>query len=262
MVGGDENSTRDMGEFVDGCDQIQQAISSAVLIVHHVSKYGNLERGNSSLRAACDAIISITADDELITIESSKTKDESPFPTRYLKLLPVALDDGGESRVLIPAENVRQTANDPLSRQRRKVLSVLALADFDQGASATDIAKQTGIPEPSTRTAMSELFRLGYVSREMPANSKAYIYRLNDAGRAKLNEGDQNKSGDPQADQSPSSPSPSKVIGMIGPSDHKRQSPTKHTPQDSPDHIDHMDQDDHTDQLPIEDNTDYYRAGL
>jgi AAA domain len=51
MVGGDENSARDMGELIDGAEQVRAASGATVLLVHHTTKDGTSIRGSSACRA-------------------------------------------------------------------------------------------------------------------------------------------------------------------------------------------------------------------
>ena len=42
MIGGDENSARDMGLFVAACDEVRVATGATILIVHHTGKDGRV----------------------------------------------------------------------------------------------------------------------------------------------------------------------------------------------------------------------------
>jgi predicted ATP-dependent serine protease len=106
MLGGDENSARDMGQFIESCGLIRQQLGAAVLVVHHTSKNGNAERGSSALRGACDSMIELNNDDGLITLACSKSKDASPFPKRYLRLVTVHLSPERSSCVCYPLKRL------------------------------------------------------------------------------------------------------------------------------------------------------------
>lgn len=52
---GDENTSRDMGKFINGCDKIKEEVEASILCIHHSGKDGDKgARGSSSLKAACD----------------------------------------------------------------------------------------------------------------------------------------------------------------------------------------------------------------
>jgi hypothetical protein len=97
---GDENSTKDMGIFIDAMDKLRKLYNSTIMIVHHT---GHAEtkraRGSSALRAALDAEFEIKKDAAgIIKLKATKMKDaELPEPMTF-KLKPVELgfkDDDG-----------------------------------------------------------------------------------------------------------------------------------------------------------------------
>lgn len=167
MVGSDENSTRDMGLFVQACETVKKTLDTAVLIIHHTNKGGVHERGNSALRGSSDVMIRATAEDDIIRIESAKTKDAQPFPTRYIQLVTVPVEIDGEtveSAVIIDADRVFQTADDPLTLNQMKVLRLLV--DEQYGASRNEISETTGVPYHSLQRILSQLLKLEYVEVE------------------------------------------------------------------------------------------------
>lgn len=183
MIGGDENSARDMGRVIMASRLIQRETDSAVVLVHHTNKGGSVERGSGALRGAADSMIRVTGDDDLILIESSKSKDTAPFDTRYMKLLPV-LTDSGESRVLVKAAQVVQRSQDALTGNQKRILEAMTLAVFKDGATVLDIEETTGLSRGSVQRTISKLMELGFV--EQPG--KREPYRLTEAGRLKAND--------------------------------------------------------------------------
>jgi DNA-binding MarR family transcriptional regulator len=182
MIGGDENSTRDMSLFVDAMDRIQATIGGLVLVIHHTNRKGE-ERGNLSLRNAADTMIKMSLDDDVIWVESEKTKDIEPFETKYFKLLPITLPEG-ESRVLVPSDRIIQGERDPLTRHQRKILETLTLAVYAGGASLSEIADVAEIPVPSMTRIMSRLIELGYVNQV----AKREPYTLTERGKTVVND--------------------------------------------------------------------------
>lgn len=159
LVGGDENSAKDVGLFVEGCDEIRRQTNAAVLVVHHTGKSGNY-RGSSALYGACDSWIDFANDDGLITLACGKAKDWKPFEPRYLRMV-----ERAESVVLVPADQVSQRGAG-LSEGQRKVLESLALDVFQgPGAKATQIINATGITEKTLYRILSRLKREGLVSQ-------------------------------------------------------------------------------------------------
>jgi hypothetical protein len=157
MVGGDENSAKDMGIAIAACDTIRRATGELVKVVHHTGKNGTSERGSSALRGAADVMIEVTDDDGVITVACSKMKDAAPFEPRHYRLLPV-----GDSCVIVPAAHVMVTNDAPLTNRQRKVLETLALAVFeDTGAKASQLTDC--VPAGSLFRVLSELKRRGYI---------------------------------------------------------------------------------------------------
>jgi hypothetical protein len=100
--GNDENSSRDMGAFIKGCDTIKQITGATVLVVHHSGK--NVEnggRGSSSLPAALDVEYRVKRDGEdqhALVLTCSKMKDsEQPDPKAYdLTSVHIRTDSDGD----------------------------------------------------------------------------------------------------------------------------------------------------------------------
>lgn len=183
MVGGDENSSRDMGKVISVCQQLKRELNTSVVLVHHTSKAGVIERGSSALRGASDTMIRVTADDDLIVIESSKTKDAEPFPTRHMKLLPVVTVDG-ESRVLVTAELLPQAVTDPLTRNQELVLKTMALEVFQDGVAISNLVDMTGLSYGSLGRVLSRLIAFGFA--EQPSRREPYV--ITEAGRLRIND--------------------------------------------------------------------------
>lgn len=178
MLGGDENSSRDMGTIIETCTRIVNEARTAVLIVHHTNKTGSSERGSSALRGAADSMIELSNDDGLITVECSKSKDARPFETRYLKLLEVVLDSGATSCVVVPANRSEVPAT--LTERAKSLIRALQLESIETGASARTLCTVTGIGERSVYRILSPLIRKGYVEH----GKKGEPYKLTETGRA------------------------------------------------------------------------------
>ncbi|MGC7955988.1 helicase RepA family protein [Salmonella enterica] len=103
--GNDENDSRDMGAFIQGCDAIKQATGATVLVVHHSGKDETKgARGSSAFRAALDAEYRISRENSDVTAlvaACTKMKDaEEPKESAYdLKSVEVFTDTDGEEIV-------------------------------------------------------------------------------------------------------------------------------------------------------------------
>lgn len=116
MGAGDENSARDVAQFVHNCDFIRERTGAHVLIVHHSGKNAEAgARGSSALRAAVDTEIAISDRQ----ISCAKQRDME-IPSRLffdLQSVELGVDQDGDpvtSAVVVPADAPAMKAK-PLS---------------------------------------------------------------------------------------------------------------------------------------------------
>ncbi|MFN8892291.1 MAG: AAA family ATPase [Betaproteobacteria bacterium] len=90
----DENSSRDMGEILEGAKELQGLTAGLVVLVHHTGKDATKGlRGHSSLFAALDAAVEVTRDGERREWKVAKAKDGQdgaahPFRLEVVQLAP------------------------------------------------------------------------------------------------------------------------------------------------------------------------------
>lgn len=136
--GGDENSTRDMAQFVRSLDtHFRDRFGCCVLVVHHTGHgAGERARGSSVLLGAADAEFRVTREPETnrVTVQPLKAKDwEAERPLAFdLRIVELAMkDDLGRpltSCILDPVGVVDEAAPapvQPLSERQRLALKVL-----------------------------------------------------------------------------------------------------------------------------------------
>lgn len=76
MGGGDENSSKDMGEYLDAVATVAEKTGAFVLVVHHSGKDSKKgARGHSSLRAAVDTELEVKAEGETQILKVTKSRD-------------------------------------------------------------------------------------------------------------------------------------------------------------------------------------------
>lgn len=160
LVGGDENSAKDVGLFFYHTDQIRMETGAAISIVHHTGKSGGGYRGSSVLYGSVESWIDVVNDDGLITVSCGKSKDAKPFPPRYLRMMEV-----GDSVVLLPADQV-STRDAELTEQQRRILEALSLSIFSEaGARRAELGTATGIPDSTMFKVLSRLKKDGYINQ-------------------------------------------------------------------------------------------------
>ncbi len=119
-AGLDENSARDMGEFIQVCDLIKDQYQCTVLLVHHTGLADKQRaRGSSAIKAALDVEISIRQQDGLVIMSPTKMKDATPFGDMAFEFVQTSLsweDEDGvpqKSAVLQLATPTHSTARKP-----------------------------------------------------------------------------------------------------------------------------------------------------
>lgn len=183
MIGADENSTRDVGEYMDACNRIKRRLDTTVLLIHHTNKGGIQERGNIRIRGSADAVLRLIPEDDIIRLESSKLKDARAFPSRELALLPVpVMIDGNEieSAVIVNAEQI--IPDDRLTTNQQTVLEAFDLEVFNGEVEVGDLVDVTDLGRGSLQRVLSRLLKLGLI--DQPA--KKAPYKLTDKGREAL----------------------------------------------------------------------------
>jgi DNA-binding MarR family transcriptional regulator len=187
MIGGDENSARDMGMYIRACKTLIREIRCAVMLVHHTNKAGLVERGSGALRGSCDMMIRLSMQDDVIVKECSKSKDTKLFDTTYHRLLPRELHANGQalqSAVIVPADRILQLDSADLTPNQQKMLETLALSVYSEaGCSFADIEADTGIAPGALSRISSRLIGLEFIRREGKAPVRLFI---TDKGKEKL----------------------------------------------------------------------------
>ena len=135
-MNGDENSSRDMGRFVDACHAISDAAAVHVLVVHHSGKDSTKgARGHSSLRAATDVELEVAPG--VITV--TKSRDYTTGTRFGFRLESVELGANRHGRTVTTAVAVdadpptKATKAPALKGRQKSVMDALATALADHG---------------------------------------------------------------------------------------------------------------------------------
>ena len=167
MVGGDENSARDMGLVIASVDSLRARYRCAVLLVHHTGKNGETERGSSALRGAADIVISLKPDAASLKLRSEKNKDGAPFEPWSLHL-----EEVGESVSLRLG-----TASGRLSPQEEQILETVSASFGTEWVSATRVIEVSEVPKSSAYRSLESLCGAGLMEVE-PIGGHRKHYRL------------------------------------------------------------------------------------
>jgi hypothetical protein len=178
MIGGDENSAKDVGLAIHGCSSLQRTFSAAICLIHHTNKADRGERGSGALRGAADTMIEVVSTgDGIIRASCSKSKDYEPWEPEDL-----AFKQVDTSGVLISASE-KDTVSISLTMSEKTILQFLALSVFETvGAQVQQIVNALNISERHVYRLLSGLKNKGLIHHV----SKLLPMVLTDVGREML----------------------------------------------------------------------------
>ena len=99
MSGADENTSRDMGKFVENMKKIGDGLNCQMLGIHHTGKEGERGmRGSNALPASADTVLCLEKTDDVVRVTPEKQRDLSTdFEFNYsLKKIVLGIDKDGE----------------------------------------------------------------------------------------------------------------------------------------------------------------------
>lgn len=178
MIGGDENSAKDVGLAIYGCSSLQRAFASSLCLIHHTNKADRGERGSGALRGAADLMIEVVAmGDGVIRVTCSKTKDAEPWEPEDLMFRKI--DTSG---LLVPATDFDTIAIN-LTSTEKSIMEFLALSVFETaGAQVQQVVNALNISERHVYRLLSGLKNKGLADNV----SKRQPMSLTEVGREML----------------------------------------------------------------------------
>jgi hypothetical protein len=176
IVGGDENTAKDIGVAVEAAERLRRASRGCVLLVHHSGKdQAAGARGSSALRGAVATEIECSHVDGLTTLKQTKQRDHEIDEPMRLGLVPV-----GESCALVPY----RAQDQELPAGAIKMLSELEDIATDEGVSSKVWMVSSAVAERSFYRWQKGLLDHGYCQK---AGAKAQArYTVTDLGRQVL----------------------------------------------------------------------------
>lgn len=188
-VGVDENSNKEMGEFVAACDYIRNTMEAAVLVVHHTGKNGDI-RGASALYGAADSVLFAKHDDGFIRVVNEnqrhgKNKYNEAYPDKTFAISSHnGTDPDGncyEGAVLkeIDLVNLNELEGNSLTDNQQTILEFIA----DFGDSGIDVKAIISGTEVSQATVYRTLGK--FVKDELLVKEESN-YLITEEGRQLL----------------------------------------------------------------------------
>jgi hypothetical protein len=173
MVGGDENSARDMGQFIENVSRFCEPYGAASLFIHHTGKNGVDERGSSALRGAADTVMAMRPEGSGLKLTCEKQKDAAEFDAIRLHL-----GSEGQSCVIEPGTPVGR-----LGSAEVVILEAVSAAFGTDWANASSIIDVSNMPRGSVYRHLQSLCIHGFVDIE-PVGKHRKRYRLTAKGLA------------------------------------------------------------------------------
>ena len=152
--GADENSSQDMGKYIDAINRIGNATGAFILIVHHSGKDASKgARGHSSLRAAVDTEMSIKADGPIQVLTITKSRDgETGKPYAFrLEVIQLGLDvdlDPITSCVALPADMNLAMSLKPKPQGKWQALVFNVFQDQNSKYTTPELLQAVGVAQP------------------------------------------------------------------------------------------------------------------
>lgn len=127
----DENSSKEMGEILEGCKRLQTLTCGLVVVVHHTGKdQAKGLRGHSSLHAALDAAIAVevSAVGKAWSVAKSKDSEDGRKTAFQLKRHSLGVDEDGDeisSCTVEPDISAAFRKPEPTGKQQKAALELL-----------------------------------------------------------------------------------------------------------------------------------------
>lgn len=169
-TGMEENSAKEMGQFIYRIEQLRKAAEGVcVLVVHHTGRGGDHMRGSIAVDGAATTTIKVTKSDDLIDIDCSKQKDAAPFDPIKLRLISY-----GSSAILSPIDlGAPSNMDGPAIGKLKNIWWDLFGTNWQ---SAGTLMEVTGVSKTTFFRAVNALVKAGFAETE--GKHPAMRYRL------------------------------------------------------------------------------------
>ncbi len=170
-VGADENSSRDMGQFVASVDQLRVASGACILTVHHEARAGDSLRGSTALEGAATTVIRATKDGALVRIDCTKQKDGPEFDPILTRLGPVVVPSGSSAAMFHDPVELSTIGRE----SEFQLLALLRNSFGTTGASSTVLRDTADMPKTTFHRALNALVSKGLIVNTGSRSRTCYI---------------------------------------------------------------------------------------
>ena len=166
-VGAEENSSRDMGRFVETLEALRRASGACILVVHHEPRNAENLRGSTALEGAATTILRAHKDGPLVTVANTKQKDHEESPDLLLALTPIA------QSCVLSHEGVGILSQ--LTASENELLTVLWDSFGTGGATKTEFKEASEMPKSTFYRTANSLVSKGKVVAQKEGRSTRYL---------------------------------------------------------------------------------------
>jgi hypothetical protein len=165
-TGAEENSSKDMGRFVDSLETLRRSSAATFLIVHHTPRNGDNLRGSTALEGAADTVLRSVKEGDILTLECKKQKNAAEAADFQLYMQPV-----GDSIVCSHEATELVDSSTPAQDQILKVVE--DLPDSEE-IGTSQLLKESKVPEGSFYRAVRALVKKGKLIKREQGSRKFY----------------------------------------------------------------------------------------
>lgn len=156
--GGDENSSKDMGQFIASVDYLRQETGAAIIVVHHSGKKKEMgERGSYALRCAVNSSfeVSVTPSDN-VRIAGQKQKEGREFEYECKKVYLASVDTLVLEKLAEADDTVTKIMN---------MLPVLDPPDTKSAYTCDEITSKLGLDRSTINKTLTRLADTGKIEK-------------------------------------------------------------------------------------------------
>lgn len=183
-VGLEENSAKDMGEFVDQAEKLREATKACVIPVHHLGHQGGEGRGSTSVFGAVTSEVKVERDFKRgrIKIENVKQKNAEEADAISVRLQSIPLWEDPETGELVTSAIIVSEVADEQDKAlagRGKVLQVVldTLRTEYKWMTTSELVDTAGVSRASVVRAIGDLKGLVEVRSEGERHNSPKSYR-------------------------------------------------------------------------------------
>jgi hypothetical protein len=170
LLGGEENSARDVGLAIEALDHVRRETGAAVLVLHHTGKDRTAgERGSSAIRAAAEVMLRLDPHgDGKVTLACDKSRDSKRARSLDLQIIP-------QAGSCVVTQGLPPSLEVQLSGTVEAALKALEKGEPGVGLAWGKWQVHSGLPDSTFSRAARTLLDCGRVVADGPKGRRRYL---------------------------------------------------------------------------------------